>query len=347
MKWNPSNRKNYEEKGYAFTHYKESFLVKSEDLSPSSPMLVKFKCDYCKKEVERKNADYILGRKKIPKDCCIECKYLKVKESNDLIYGCHPNKLDENKEKRKQESNEKFGADSYTQTEDFKEKTKSTIMKKHGVEFYQQTQEYQDKKTATNLERFGVEHSMQAESVRQKRDATFMERYGVINPMHVPEFQQKMMDSLYKNGDAPSSSQQNHIHELIGGSLNYPFDRLWLDIAFLEDKIYFEYDGGGHDLQVKFGHITQDEFEVKERRRSFALARNGWKEIRLIARKDKLPEDFVIVSFTDKAKSFLIEEKAFSFHFDSDINEVLINYKTKISIDDFLSGNFVLEMKVS
>ena len=48
--WTGNNKKHYEEKGYVFTNYKDSFLCKAEDLSPSSDYYVKLKCDYCGEE---------------------------------------------------------------------------------------------------------------------------------------------------------------------------------------------------------------------------------------------------------------------------------------------------------
>ena len=46
MKWNPANIKHYESKGYPFTKYGDEFLVKVEDLSNGSNVLVNVKCDY-------------------------------------------------------------------------------------------------------------------------------------------------------------------------------------------------------------------------------------------------------------------------------------------------------------
>lgn len=46
IKWNPKNRKWFEEKGYKFTKYKDEFVVKVKDLSNCSHASVNVKCDY-------------------------------------------------------------------------------------------------------------------------------------------------------------------------------------------------------------------------------------------------------------------------------------------------------------
>ncbi|MGG0308442.1 hypothetical protein ABEY43_06490 [Priestia megaterium] len=115
----------------------------------------------------------------------------------------------------------------------------------------------------------------------------------------------KMRESLYRNGNTPCSSQQNFIHEVIGGKLNYPVKNYSLDIAFPDEKIYVEYDGGGHDLAVKFGELAQEEFAQKERRRYYSLRSLGWKEIRIVSRNDIVPSSEDILKMMSFARKYL------------------------------------------
>lgn len=92
------------------------------------------------------------------------------------------------------------------------------------------------------------------------------------------------------------SAQQLHLHALYGGVLNHPIRSLSVDIAFPDEKIYVEYDGSGHKLSVIFNSITDDEFERREVRRTYALYREGWRCFRIISRRDKLPSDEVLLS---------------------------------------------------
>ena len=153
--------------------------------------------------------------------------------------------------------------------------------------------ECRSKKTAkSNLIRFGVENQFQRESIKEKSKISLMKSYGVDHPMKSVEILSKVSNSLYRNGSAPSSSQQRYIHSVIGGELNYSdatTGKFNLDIAFPDEKIYFEYDGSGHKLQVKFGNLTDEEFDKLELKRSYFLNRRGWLEIRLISLKDCIP----------------------------------------------------------
>ncbi|WJV20684.1 hypothetical protein QU593_09740 [Rossellomorea marisflavi] len=48
IKWHGSNRKIYEPKGYKYTKVGEVFLVRMNDIAPSSHVLVEIQCDNCK-----------------------------------------------------------------------------------------------------------------------------------------------------------------------------------------------------------------------------------------------------------------------------------------------------------
>lgn len=124
----------------------------------------------------------------------------------------------------------------------------------------------------------------------KRRAEVYQEMYGVDNPMQVQEIKEKSLQTAYENGTFPTSSQQLYIHSLIGGELNYPVGTSPLDIAFPDKKIYVEYNGGLHDGKVKFGVKTEKEFQDNERRRRYALFNRGWKEIRIVSSKDRLPK---------------------------------------------------------
>lgn len=92
-----------------------------------------------------------------------------------------------------------------------------------------------------------------------------------------------------------------HIYHLIGGELNYPIGIFSVDIALKKEKIYLEYDGGGHALSVKLGSMTEKQFRNRGIARYQYLKRRGWKEIRLISPKDSLPEDEKINKWINQA----------------------------------------------
>ena len=71
---------------------------------------------------------------------------------------------------------------------------------------------------------------------------------------------------------------------------------LSLDIAFPEEQIYVEYNGGGHNLQVKLGKLSEKEFKIKEIRRYQYLKSLGWKQIEINSPNDCLPNDEELLS---------------------------------------------------
>lgn len=115
---------------------------------------------------------------------------------------------------------------------------------------------------------------------------------------------ERIQKTMYKHGTQQCSSQQKYLHDLIGGELNYPLNSSTLDIAFPEEKFYIEYDGSGHDLSVKLGNVTQEEFDKKEKNRRYALYKLKWNEIRIISRKDNLPNNEMLLKMISFSKNY-------------------------------------------
>src|SRR5690606_10000139 len=98
---------------------------------------------------------------------------------------------------------------------------------------------------------------------------------------------------------------------------------------------YFEYDGGGHDLSVKLGTISQFEFDKKEKARTYFLFDLGWREIRLVSDSDKLPSDDILTSLIENAKLFLKNNPNKSIIINLNDGTVLISFKHSVSIEKF------------
>jgi len=153
--------------------------------------------------------------------------------------------------------------------------------------------------------KYGVPHPFKSPIVRKKIAQTCIKRYGFTNPMKNKKIREKAIKTLYENGTQKCSIQQKYINHLLQGELNYPVGFLSLDIAYPEDKLYIEYDGGLHKGNVIFGTLTEEQFETKERKRNYYLMSNGWKGIRIISTKDWLPLDKVIINMIEFAKYYL------------------------------------------
>lgn len=133
-------------------------------------------------------------------------------------------------------------------------------------------------------------------------------------------------------GSYPSSLQQKFLLNIIGGEENYPFGNYLLDIAFPEEKIYIEYDGSGHGLGVKLGQVTELDFKQKEIKRNYFLLRRGWKEIRIISNKDKLPNEDCIKKMVSFAKEIINSGRSYVIF---NIDNLTMEYQNYNSHYDF------------
>lgn len=227
-------------------------------------------------------------------------------------------------EKTKLTNLERYGVENVFASEDVKQKIKDVWNKKYGVEYYTQTDEYKikmkkitsrdgyydernKKSKITNLKRYGVTSYTKTDEYKDKVKVTNLKRYGVEWSLQSPVVREKIYNTFQKNGSIPTSKQQLYLFNLLGGELNYFTGKCFLDIAFKDDMIYLEYDGGGHDLDVKLGTMTEEEFKRKEIKRYFALKNEGWKFIRIISKNDKIPNDEDILSIHKKCLELLKE----------------------------------------
>ena len=78
----------YKDKGYNAKH-NQSLIVKVEDLSPCSTVMVEVSCDYCGKiKPPMKYVDYNAQTKNgTQKCCCLDCATLKQEETMIDKYG--------------------------------------------------------------------------------------------------------------------------------------------------------------------------------------------------------------------------------------------------------------------
>jgi hypothetical protein len=284
-------------------------FVKIEDLKKGSNVYIQCLCDYCLEKGIQTIIDkqYITYNREninaiIKKDCCKNCIPLKMKESCRVIYNC----------------------DSPLQLKEIRNQIIETNQKRYGFNCASQSDEIKNKSKQTNLRNIGVEYPTQSKEVMEVQKNTNLNKYGVENVFQSPEIISKIRRSLFNNGTTPRSSHQIYLHNLLGGELNYPVSRCSLDIAFLNEMIYIEYDGGGHDLNVKMGNISQNDFNNKERKRELFLKSQGWKEIRIISPQDKLPRDGVIIDFVNKAKEYLNAGHSW-IHIDINKNKLIGN----------------------
>lgn len=248
MVWCGKNRKHYESLGYVYTGLYDKFFVRAEELSIQSSRKVLVTCDYCGEE------HYVTYAKHTRfGDTCIKCSPLKVKETNMRLYG----------------------VDNSFKREDVKKKSRETWKAKYGVDNPQKVQEIKEKSIKTNLERYGVENPGQAPEIKEKIKQTFIDRYGVECSMQVPEFVQKARNSLYKNGNLPSSKGERAtvklLKELFGEENcipQYSTNYYNLDcLVIVNDiKIDVEYDGVFYHSKSKMKSFDKkrDDYHIKK-----------------------------------------------------------------------------------
>lgn len=347
VKWHPKNYKHFMNKGYNFTKFGETLYVNVFDLIENSIAKVDVICDYCGKNYKaqyRKLYNNIKTNDKILSKCacCKKCLAKKLSELSIRKYGVsYTTKLDITKQHYIETCIKKYGCKNTFQVEEFKEKSKTTCQKKYGCNYYNQTEEHKNRVKNTSLIKYGYEHFTQNENVKNKNRYTCFIKYGVTHlskdKNYSKKIQLKRMKTMYKRGNAPCSKQQKFISEVllnngVNNDINYAFYNCWLDIAMVEDKIYIEYDGSGHDLSVKLGKCTKEEMEIHDMKRQYFLKNNGWKLIKIKSVKDMLPDSDNLFNLLKLCFEYLNKNNSW-IEIDIDKNEIKnSNYIKKMDI---------------
>lgn len=302
-------------------------LIKVEDLDRRSSAKIIYKCDYCGVEKEVCYKDYMkncLEGEIKEKDACLKCSNKKASETLMRKYGVNNcMELEEVKNKIKQTNIDRYGVECTLNTEENKERIKEKFLDKYGVPFYSMTEECKNKVKRTNIKKFGANYYSQTEDWVESVKNSVKERYGVENISQLDEIKLKKAETFYKNSSVATSTQQRYLFNLLGGELNYSCNTPSLDIAFPKEKIYIEYNGSGHDLCVKMGNMSQEEFENRERARYYYMKKLGWKGIFINSESDYLPSDSVIMNEINKAREWFKVNEDGHYHYNINIGNIV------------------------
>lgn len=277
-------------------------------------------------------------REKCNCDNVFQNENIKSKIKNSLIehYGVdNPLKSEIIRDKVKNTCIKKYGVNSPLENKQIKDKIKETCFKKYGVEFPLQNENINNKQQKTMLKRYGVKNGAQNKEILEKilinSQKTNLLRYGSKSVFGNKEISDKAVKNSflakYHNGSQKTSKNQDYLCELYKATLNAMFYTYFVDLYFPLERIYLEYNGAGHDLSVKAGWITRDDFNIKEIIRYKALKEYGLKFIKFIHNSKKLPDDQVLLDFKDIGFQLLLSTDNNWISFDLDTYEVRTKYK--------------------
>lgn len=257
--WNSKNTNHYKSLGYKFTKFGDKITVPAKDLTIGSNVKVKVSCDYCGCVREITYAKHIKFG-----DTCAKCSPIKVRETNNALYG----------------------VDNAFQREEVKQKSVETIRNKYGVDNVQQCDEIHRKTQETVKKLYGVDNLFQSEEIKEKARQTLFKNYGVYHTSQSVEIMEKARETLLKNNgeiwvSRPEEATINLLESIYGKEncqRQYHNEYYYLDclLTINEVKIDFEYD-------CKYFHEKQ---KAHDNKRDGYHISNGYKILRIKAGKN-------------------------------------------------------------
>ena len=289
VKVKPSGKmcKYYREKGYEFEKCIDFIEVNVMDLYPGSHEKVKIICDICGNESEIEYRSFVKNRKK------------------GILVSCGSESCV--KRKREDTCTKRYGVKCVFQSEEVKEKIKDTNLERHGAENPFGSKEIQDKIKGTWQKNYGegIINPFQAESVKEKSKQTMLNNHGVEYASQNRELLNKALDSFQFNGTGPCSRAQQYINYILNGTLNKRICGSLVDIYIEKENIIIEHDGSGHFLgdMINGNKTPSKEALLREKEREDKIINNGYRMIRFIATKDRIPSDEVILNLIEGFKN--------------------------------------------
>lgn len=287
MKITPSNYNWYKNKGYN-VKMRGAIEVDIKDLQKTSKAYVEVVCEECQEHFYRMYKSAITSYESGIGDFCQNCIGKRHKKVAQIKYGVdNVSQLPMVREKIIKTNLEKFGGIAPLQNEEIKKKVKETTRKK-----------------------YKVDNVMQSPEIQEHLKNTMLEKYGVENYFNLPGVRDSIVKKTIKtktgNKTVLASKNQIYIANLYEKDYNVLLgDYYAVDILFEEEKIYCEYDGKGHDLNVRLKNITQKDFEIKEAIRYRTLKDLGYKVFRIISKNDKLPKDDILLQIKEISFNYL------------------------------------------
>lgn len=348
----------------------KTIMVKIKDLPSDSHANVTVKCDVCGRKNNILYRQYTRSVEKYGYYTCKHCSHEKTTKTIKAVYGVdYYSQTEECKERMKNTCNLKYGKDYSFQVPEIREKikqtwlshynvdnptksvevrniVKNTVRERYGVDSVSQLDFVKEKAKKTMREEFGVDYALQSKDIQKKRELTCIERFGVPHAMQCDEIKEKAAKTYCANGNVATSKQQLYLHSLYGGEINYPIYYYATDICFPAEKLVIEYDGGGHDLRVVLGQLTQEEFDQKEIVRNSILKREGYKQMRIISSKDLLPSDDILLQMLSIAREYFNTTSHSWINFDID-NSKIINAENKDADGVFFNYGELRKIKES
>lgn len=262
------------------------------------------KCDICG---DIKKIAYVSYNQNIANQgfyCCIKCKYTKDKATNLLRYGTECTLQNESvKQKGIETSMRKYGTPVPVSSEECQRRIRESNMKRYGVAYTASLESVREKMKATNLERYGCEYTGASKIVQEKTKKTNLKRYGCENVFSNREIYSRAAATRARQmseSNVLTSSQQRHIHEVYGGVMNANIDCYFVDIL-MDNMVFFEYDGAGHNISVLAHFCTQEEFDLRQEKRTNTIKSLGYREFRMSSPYDAVPSDEELLALAEYA----------------------------------------------
>ena len=201
----------------------------------------------------------------------------------------------------------KYGGNSAMCSEEIQNKAKATCLLHWGVNYPFQSEEVKEKIKATWKNNYGedITSPFQLESIKEKSKQTLLNNYGVEYPTQNEEIKNKALDSFQFNGTGPSSRAQRYVNHILNGTLNKRICGSLADIYIEKENIIIEHDGAGHFLgDIINGNKTPSKKALlREKEREDKIINDGYRMIRFIATKDRIPSDEVILNLIEGFKN--------------------------------------------
>ncbi|MHB1910015.1 MAG: DUF7487 domain-containing protein [Nitrososphaerales archaeon] len=167
---------------------------------------LKYRCS-CSNDTEMITLNGILAGNK-----CSKCHTERRKINSQRKFGTyHPMQSKEVQDKSKETCRERYGCDYSFQSKEVQDKSKETCRERYGCDYSFQSKEVREKGIETCRKRYGTDHPMQNPEIRDKTRETCLERYGYGCPFPNEGVKEKILETLRERYGADHPMQNKDV----------------------------------------------------------------------------------------------------------------------------------------
>ena len=258
---NKEQIEHYKNKNYN-PEWKKFLLVKINDLTSGSNVLVNVRCDICSSEKQLSYVKYIKNTKNFTQSycCCNKCALSKQEqtclENNGVKYPAQDKII---YAKVGKTNIEKYGGIAPMCDNTIKNKLKETCLERYGFSSSNQNEKVKKKMRKSMMDKYGVEHALQNKELFGKAQRTSFKVYNYKNTnlTYQGSYEKYFLEQIESIGRLSDIKNGKSYVYILNEKKHIYYSDYWFNNSVIEIKSTWTYNRNGKDKDLEIKNKTK------------------------------------------------------------------------------------------